>query len=640
MTEMNSIPVLMEDNIVVFDDPGDLGMVLASLYNNGTSWVFIGGADTLRMQQPVRVTLGLRGVPRPAVAVECTPRYQSPGALGCEVRYDPSGPGGRGEIDALLAMIAASREGGGGLPPPSTDAAGSTDGVDNPFLGGEPTAPDVEFMTFKGSEDPTRRIDSASEIVVDDDGDTAPPAVVVPSTPKPVQEQGGATPEAAVEASPDMHGAIEYQVTALHGVDQLLRPAGGIEAPNPIGTGGDPDGGDRPVLLLTLFEFLGMKHFTGIVTITWKDGHPVESTLLHIRKGDLIRIEDQGEGQPDAEEAFLLYLAKEKAVAHADMETVRKQRSETGKSVGNLLFEGGLLNLDRISASMRSFKEEAFFELLYREGAGIARIRPKMKLKGHPIRVNLSRNCIVWVRKVLLDQYRRNLDPYLAQWMQSYPEVNQEATRYPLMWLLRAQKEAKTAETVLTGAVLAQDCFDMAPVSQHDLARLFFLLTRYGVLEWRDLPKSNTDSRVLTPEQQLEQHLGYLRHANPFTRLGVHWATHPTDIEAKYKVVMDKYSPESRHARHSDQTRAICQEISDLLRTSRDRLMDRRTRIEERSRIVEASQGRFAAQFMEKQARIIQFRGERTLAIQTLEMAIEIFPDPRWLAMLKMWKVQ
>ena len=66
--------------------------------------------------------------------------------------------------------------------------------------------------------------------------------------------------------------------------------------------------------------------------------------------------------------------------------------------------------------------------------------------------------------------------------------------------------------------------------------------------------------------------------------------------------------------------------------------MDKKSRIEERGRIVEESQGRFAAQFMEKQARIIKFRGELLLAIHTLEMAAEIFPNPRWMAMLKMWK--
>jgi len=381
-----------------------------------------------------------------------------------------------------------------------------------------------------------------------------------------------------------------------------------------------------------------MKRFTGIVHLEWKDAKPVESTMVFLRKGDLIRLEDQGEGQPDAEESFLRFLETEKIVYGEEAGEVRSRREESGKSIGSLLFEGNFLTLDKISTYMRSHKEEFFFELLYREGSGVARVRPKAKVKGHPIRVNLTRNCIAWARKVLMDKYRRDLDPFIAQWMQSYPRVNQDSTQYPVMWLLRAKKELKTAETVLRGSKIAQETFDLAPVSQHELARLFFLLTRYGALEWRDLPVTSDDSRVLTPEQQLEQHLTYLRDSNPFNRLGVHWATHPRDIEAKYRVVARKYGPESRYARHSDRTRALCNEVSDLLRTSRDRLMDRRTRMEERSRIVEASQGRFAAQFMEKQARIIKFRGEIVLACQTLEMAIEIHPNAQWLAMLKSWK--
>ncbi|MFH1532707.1 MAG: DUF4388 domain-containing protein [Pseudomonadota bacterium] len=627
MTEISSIPELMGDNVVAFDDAKDLGPVLAALYRNGTSWIFINGVEPLRMQESVKVFLGLRGVPRPVVEVECTPRYQSPGAMGCEVRISGS-EAARAALDALLTVVAAV------VPKEGAAGAGSSPDESNPFEGEDFTAPDVEFISFKGPDESTRKIGSEAVEVEEAFEDMEP----VPQEEPEVGETGEAhaPPEALVETAPD-RDALAYRVTSLHGVDQLLRPAGGIEAPKPMGTsGGEQEG--RTCLLLALFEFLGMKHFTGIVTIEWKDAKPVPSTVVHIRKGDLIRSEDQGEGQPDAEEAFLLYLAKEKAVSHDEAEAVRRKHGETGKSIGNLLFEGGLLTLDRISESMRSHKEEAFFSLLYREGVGIARVRPKLKMKGHPIRVSLSRNCIIWVRKVLLEQYRRNLDQYLAQWMQSYPEVDQEATRYPLTWLLRVQKEMKTAETVLTGAILAQECYDMAPVSQHDLARLFVLLTRYGALEWRDLPKASEDNRALTPEQQLEQHLAYLRQSNPFTRLGVHWATHPVDIDLKSKIVMRKYAPDSRYARQSDRTRAICQEISDLLRASQERLMDRRTRIEERSRIVEESQGRFAAQFMEKQARIIKFRGERTLAIQTIEVAIEIFPNSSWIAMLKMWK--
>jgi hypothetical protein len=648
MTDLTSIPVLMADNVVAFGEPKDLGLVLASLHNNGTCWIFIGGADTLRMQVPVRVTLGLRGLSRPTVDVECTPRYQSPGAVGCEVRLEDESRG-RAEIDALLAVIAAGNE-GRGAPPVAADPSAA--GSNPPFSEQEATAPEMDFVTFARPDEPTGKIDAgfdasesvpatAAELVPTATQESAPAETPLPKpgVPAPAREPVRAARPGEAEAPPDTQGALSYRVMALHGVDQLLGLAGGLKSPTPMGAEAAGEE-ERPHLLLTLFEFLGMKHFTGVVTIEWKDGRPVESTVLHIRKGDLIRQEDRGGDAVDAEESFLQYLIKEKAVVHHEVEDLRQKREETGKSIGNLLFEAGYLTLDRISASMRSHKEESFFDLLFREGAGIARVRPKPKMKGHPIRVNITRNCIVWVRKVLLDQYRRNLDPYLAQWMQSYPVVNQEATKYPLMWLLKAQKEAKTAETVLTGAVLAQECFDMAPVSQHDLARLFFLLTRYGALEWRDLPKASTDSKALTPDQQLEAHLSYLRESNPFTRLGVHWATHPTDIEAKFGIIQRKYAPESRLARYSDRSRAVCQEISDLLRTSRDRLMDRRSRVEERGRIVEESQGRFAAQFMEKQARIIKFRGELTLAIQTLEMAIEIFPDPRWMAMLKIWKAE
>jgi len=618
MTEIKSMPVLTEDNVVTFDEPKDMGMVLASLYNNGTSWLFICGAETLRMQQPIKLTLGLRGIPRPVLEVECTPRYQSPGAMGCEVRFEETEEG-CAAIDALLTVIAAAREGGGAAAPSST--AGEQPA--HLFDTGESTAPDVEFSNIVRADEPTRKIQS------EDRGEEEGPA----------QEAApAAAPEKPEEEAADTRrGALSYRVTALHGIDQLLGLSGGIEAPTPVGAS-EGKGEETSHLLLTFLEFIGMKQFTGVVTIEWKDARPVESTVLTIRKGDLIKLEDHGEDQPDAEEAFLLFLEKEKAIMKDDAEKVRQRREEGGKSVGNLLFEGGFLGLDRISANMRCHKEEAFFNLLSCEGAGTAWARPKKKIKGHPIRVNTSRGCILWVRKILLEQYRRNLDPYLAERMQAYPEVNQEATRYPLMWLLKAQKEVKTAETVLTGAIMAQDCFDMAPVSQHDLARLFFVLTRYGALEWRDLPKTTDDNRILTPEQQLEMHLAHLRKSNPFTRLGVHWATHPSDIETKYVAICRQYAPEARRARHSDRTRALCREISDLLKTSSELLMDKSSRIEERARIVEESQGAFAAQFMEKQARIIRFRGETELACKTLEMAIEISPDSKWSALLKAWR--
>ena len=630
MTETRSIPVLQDDNTVAFDNAQDLGMVLVALCNEGTSWIFIAGADALRLQQTVNLNLGLKNVPRPVVPVGCTPRYQSPGAVGCELQFLETQEG-RAALDGLLTVVAAVRDGRA----PSAERAGesSTDGVDT-FDGGEATSPDVEFASFPRPDEPTRKIEPtpAEHAPAPEPQDAAPQAE--PPAVEPAPDPPPETSAPAPVQDKDLKGALVYNFSGLHSIDQLLGTAGGLDAPAPA-TGG---AGDPRHLLVTLFEFLGMKRFTGIVKLEWKDATPVESTTIFLRKGDLIRLEDQGEGQPDAEESFLRFLETEKVIYKDEAGEVRSDREKSGKSVGSLLFEHGFLTLDKISTYMRGHKEESFFELLYREGSGIARVRPKAKVKGHPIRVNVTRNCIVWVRKVLMDKYRRDLDPFIAQWMQAYPRVNQESTKYPVMWLLKAKKEIKTAETVLTGAKIAQEVFELAPVSQHELARLFFLLTRYGALEWRDLPVTSDDSRILTPEQQLEQHLNYLRESNPFNRVGVHWATHPRDIEAKYRVVARKYAPESRYAKHSDQARALCNEISDLLRTSRDRLMDRRTRMEERSRVVEESQGRFAAQFMEKQARIIQFRGDIVLACQTLEMAIEIYPNAQWLAMFKSWK--
>ena len=630
MTETKSIPVLLDDNTVAFDDVQDLGMVLVGLCNDGTSWLFIAGADALRLQHTVKLSLGLRDVPRPVVPVECTPRYQSPGAVACELRLLETQEG-RAALDGLLAVVAAVRDGGA----PPSGSTGQSPGDMDSFDEGEPTSPDVEFGSFPKPDEPTRKIESVGV----EQGDNTPE---VPESEMPEPEMPESSPDprpetrapALTQERKDLKGALEYNFTGLHSIDQLLGAAGGLDTPAPA-TGGPED----PVhLLLTLFEFLGMKRFTGIVRLEWKDAKPIESTMVFVRKGDLIRLEDQGDGQPGAEESFLRFLETEKIIYGKEAGEVRSLREESGKSIGSLLFEGNFLSLDKISTYIRSHKEESFFELLYREGSGIARVRPKAKVKGHPIRLNLTRNSIVWVRKVLMDKYRRDLDPFIAQWMQSYPQVNQNSIQYPVTWLLRAKKELKTAETVLTGAKIAQETFDLAPVSQHELARLFFLLTRYGALDWRDLPVTSNDSNVLTSEQQLEHHLAYLRDSNPFNRLGVHWATHPKDIEAKYRVVERKYGPESRYATHSDQTRALCNEISDLLRTSRDRLMDRRTRMEERSRIVEVSQGRFAAQFMEKQARIIKFRGDIVLACQTLEMAIEIHPNAQWLAILKAWK--
>ena len=139
MAETRSIPVLLDDNTVAFDDAQDLGMVLVALCNDGTSWLFIAGADALRLQQTVKLNLGLRHVPRPVVSVECTPRYQSPGAVGCEVQFLETQEG-RAALDGLLTVVAAVRDGGA---PPSGSAGQSSRDLDS-FDEGEATSPDPE----------------------------------------------------------------------------------------------------------------------------------------------------------------------------------------------------------------------------------------------------------------------------------------------------------------------------------------------------------------------------------------------------------------------------------------------------------------------------------------------------------------
>ncbi|MBM4373246.1 MAG: hypothetical protein FJ098_16440, partial [Deltaproteobacteria bacterium] len=320
MTEISSVPHLRADRTVPFGEPRDLGLVLASLVNSGTCWLFIAGAEALPLQKPMPIRLCLHGVPATTVEVECTPRYRSPGAVGCEITFRSS-LDGRTSLDALFDLVRKA------MAPPAPGKKPATDPED--FMGSESTRPDAGQVPAPAAPS----------------GAGTPP----PPTPTPAD-----LPRAFIEVKGDLvtamsvtpvPGAPSYAFSSLQGVDQLLTPAGGLVAPVPLASkpaAEEPAGARAPALLAGILEYLGMRSFTGTLVLEWEGGGApgrVTATTVSIRKGDLILIEDSGPDQPDAEEAFLRHLEKEKLVWGDDASGIRSGRLESGKSVGNLVFE-------------------------------------------------------------------------------------------------------------------------------------------------------------------------------------------------------------------------------------------------------------------------------------------------------------
>jgi len=123
-----------------------------------------------------------------------------------------------------------------------------------------------------------------------------------------------------------------------------------------------------------------------------------------------------------------------------------------------------------------------------------------------------------------------------------------------------------------------------------------------------------------------------------FQRLEIHWAGHPSLVEKGMEKARRRYGPQSSMARRSDEAGETCANIVATAEESYHFLLDKANRRNHRVEHYGEAKMKYAADFLASQADLNMFRGAQENAIQLIEAALELSPNPAFVTKLRKYR--
>lgn len=259
----------------------------------------------------------------------------------------------------------------------------------------------------------------------------------------------------------------------------------------------------------------------------------------------------------------------------------------------------------------------------------------KPQLKPFSLRIRLETSLGEFVRGALRTRFSGELEPLLESSMLKYPRFVETGV-LSVRELRLNDKEKNDVSRVLDGRNTLAKSFALALLSRHGTSRLVLALHHFGMIEWLEHPVAGEEDEPL--EVALARQFGILKAADYFVRLDLHWATHPKLIAPALEQARERYAPDSPDARHSEEARNLCAQITVLLeeayRVLSHKMQRRLYRVQLRGDVQVCQ----AADFLFVQADLVRFRGEIDFAFELLENAMDLVDNPAYFKKLQEWK--
>jgi len=463
----------------------------------------------------------------------------------------------------------------------------------------------------------------------------APVDVAAPQQPAPVAEPGGTEPPAPASpapppppsAAPAATGSIPssgFSGTSKGSEDlmeEMLEPfpAKGTGFPLPAETSN-----------YRLFSVIASNAASGILEFTSEAGN----TQVFFRRGTMLAIEPFGK---QFDEYFASVIDKAVLSEPERFEEVLQFAEENDKSLALSLYEKRVISLDMLSQELKAAKEKCLGEVLLAEGETQYSFQSMQKFSRRfdPIRVDLRSALIGICRDSLLSKFARHIEPRLEFNRDKFPRALRDA-EIPLELLSLSEKEEHAVKHVFTGANRLMDTYSMCLLTRHGAARLVLLLTHYGLMEYLEEAAETQSGESI--EEVLARTLDSMRTMDHFQRLDIHWAGHPSLVEKGLEKAKRRYGPQSSLSRRSDEAKETCAKLIATLEESYHYLTDKANRRNHRVEHYGEAKMKYAADFLASQAELNMFRGAQENAIQLIEAALELSPDPSYVTKLRKYR--
>ncbi len=367
----------------------------------------------------------------------------------------------------------------------------------------------------------------------------------------------------------------------------------------------------------SLLCYLAVTRATGTVEMSG----PAGTHDLAFKDGSLIAIEQRG--LPFLEAVLNQLLASGTITAEAAARAQTTGR-EAGRSLLQVLYEQGACTPRDLVEAVRTAKQGALERVMALPRASWELTRTdRAPRSSDPVAIDLNLFVVRYVRERTRTAYLAELEPFLTPLMGRYPVKTDRLTPV-ISGVAFTDKERKTLLEVADGSITLKEVFSLSLLGRNGTARLFLIAGLLGFVEYRMSPLPKGGIEVF--EAELKQTLERVQSEDHFTRLGIHWTTHPSKVEPAFRRMVERWGPGSTARRQSERSAQLVEAIFARMTESFQVLSDRDRRRAYRASLLGQAKLEFGTEFLFKQAHLARFRGEVDKAREIIESALDILP--------------
>ncbi|MBM4395408.1 MAG: hypothetical protein FJ087_06925 [Deltaproteobacteria bacterium] len=301
----------------------------------------------------------------------------------------------------------------------------------------------------------------------------------------------------------------------------------------------------------------------------------------------------------------------------------------TGKSQVQVVYEMGACTPKALVDAIRRRKNGTLDALLATGEQPYAWVEGTPPgTKSDPVVIDLNTWLFSLVRHRTRMSYGLDMEPLLGDVLGKYPMKGPRFTPLILGTCVN-EREKKTIDDLVDGTNATREVLTMSLMGRTQTARLLLACHLLGLLEYRTTPLPKGGVAAL--EAELHKTHERIQTEDLFTRLTIHWTTHPSLIKAAYDKMTERWGPSSPVRTQSATAAELADKIFALITEAYEGVAEQRRRRDYRTQLLGAAKMRFGTDLLYKQAHMALFRSEIPLARQIIEAAIDIIPDETYL---------
>jgi hypothetical protein len=352
-----------------------------------------------------------------------------------------------------------------------------------------------------------------------------------------------------------------------------------------------------------------------------------ETLVVECGDGAILSIEREAQAFTDE---VVAQMVEKEILTHAVAAKAAAEAGATKRPLIQVLLGQGVCTPRAIVESIRHVKNghlgtlaaapQAAYE--WTEGGG-------PRTRTDPVTIDLTIFLVNLVRERSRSAYYADIEPLLKPWFGRYPVRTVRLTPLVAGTALN-DKERKVMDNLVDGSNTLREVFSLAMLSTNQTARLFLACNFLGLVEYRTtpIPKGGVEDF----EKQLKNDFDRVQGEDHFTRLAVHWTSHPRHIEPAFRKRQQQWGPEAPARKFTPRCAELVDGIMRFMQEAFDVLSAPERRRAYRLEIIGQSQIEFGTEFLLKQAHLAKFRGELDKATEIIESAIDVVPKPHFLA--------